>query len=137
MRMTGSQSINGYDWLNSIKLSDVESIEILKDAIDLAKYGSVGDRGVIAIKTKKYGDKTLEVNVSSGVNLVPELRKVITGEDERLRVKSLYDKFHAMYGATRNVGNYYPLYPNFVADPYNPYYQGVATDWQKGYIQYG
>jgi TonB-linked SusC/RagA family outer membrane protein len=53
---------NGYgiDYLNS---SDIESVEVLKDAASAAIYGSRGGNGVILITTKK-GKKSEKFNVS-------------------------------------------------------------------------
>lgn len=46
----GAQSMNG---LNDFNPSDVESIQILKDAASAAIYGSRATNGVILITTKK------------------------------------------------------------------------------------
>jgi TonB-dependent starch-binding outer membrane protein SusC len=53
---------NGYgiDYLNS---SDIESVEVLKDAASAAIYGSRGGNGVVLITTKK-GKKSEKFNVS-------------------------------------------------------------------------
>lgn len=58
--------------LNSINPSDVESIEILKDADATAIYGSRGANGVVLITTKKGkgGKTTVGVNFSTGASKV-------------------------------------------------------------------
>lgn len=56
--------------LNSLNPSDIESIEILKDADATAIYGSRGANGVVLITTKKgkAGKTKVDINVSTGVN---------------------------------------------------------------------
>ncbi len=64
--------------LNDISSSDIESMEILKDASSSAIYGSRGANGVILITTKKgaKGQNNLEVSGSLGIATparVPEM----------------------------------------------------------------
>lgn len=58
--------------LNSINPSDIESIEILKDADATAIYGSRGANGVILITTKKASEGTTRVSfrVTSGAGKI-------------------------------------------------------------------
>ena len=58
--------------LNSINPSDIESIEILKDADASAIYGSRGANGVVLITTKKgkAGDTKFDFNVYTGMGKV-------------------------------------------------------------------
>ncbi|MBP1638901.1 MAG: TonB-dependent receptor [Bacteroidetes bacterium] len=58
--------------LATISPSDIESIEILKDANATALYGSRGANGVILIKTKKgnVGKPVVSINLSSGVSIM-------------------------------------------------------------------
>ncbi len=51
--------------LNSINPSDIESVEVLKDADATAIYGSRGANGVILIKTKKHKGKGLKIDLSA------------------------------------------------------------------------
>ncbi|SFD56210.1 TonB-linked outer membrane protein, SusC/RagA family [Chitinophaga sp. CF118] len=53
---------------NSINPSDIESIDILKDADATAIYGSRGANGVVLITTKKgrCGENKLDINIYSG-----------------------------------------------------------------------
>src|SRR5690606_32712629 len=61
--------IDGVSPLNSINPSDIQSIEILKDADATAIYGSRGANGVILITTKKgkAGKTKLDLNAYRGV----------------------------------------------------------------------
>jgi TonB-linked SusC/RagA family outer membrane protein len=62
----------GLSPFNSLNPSDIESIEVLKDADATAIYGSRGSNGVILITTKrgKAGETKVDVDVSSGVSAV-------------------------------------------------------------------
>jgi TonB-linked SusC/RagA family outer membrane protein len=68
--------------LNSINPSDIESIEILKDADATAIYGTRGANGVVLITTKKGGPgKTkLDLNVYTGVGKVGHFMKLLNTE---------------------------------------------------------
>src|SRR5258706_5725695 len=63
----------GSSTLNSINPSDIESIEVLKDADATAIYGSRGSNGVILITTKKgkTGQTKVDFNLYSGIAQVP------------------------------------------------------------------
>jgi TonB-linked SusC/RagA family outer membrane protein len=62
----------GANPLASINPSDIESIEVLKDADATAIYGSRGANGVILISTKKgkEGDTKTSVSINQGVSRV-------------------------------------------------------------------
>lgn len=58
--------------LNSINPSDIESMQVLKDASSASIYGARAANGVIIITTKsgKSGKLSVELNVSSGVQSI-------------------------------------------------------------------
>lgn len=68
--------------LNSINPSDIESVEVLKDADATAIYGSRGANGVVLITTKKgkSGKTNFIVNTSTGVGSVSCLPKLMNTE---------------------------------------------------------
>lgn len=70
--LNSATGINGLSPFNSINPSDIESIEVLKDADATAIYGSRGANGVILITTKKGkpGKTKFNVNVYSGISNV-------------------------------------------------------------------
>ncbi|SNC77687.1 TonB-linked outer membrane protein, SusC/RagA family [Hymenobacter gelipurpurascens] len=85
IRIRGTNSINtgneplfvvdgfpGAGDLNSINPSDIESIEVLKDASATAIYGSRGANGVVLITTKKgkVGKGTVNFEAYTGVQIV-------------------------------------------------------------------
>jgi len=57
------------DYLGSIDMADVESVEVLKDAASAAIYGSRGGNGVIMITTKKgiEGKTVFSLNAYKGI----------------------------------------------------------------------
>ena len=75
----GMQGANFAD----IAPSDIESIEVLKDASSTAIYGSQGANGVIIITTKKgqAGKTRLSYNGYVGVNGWPQYPDMLMGED--------------------------------------------------------
>ena len=72
----GAQSMNG---LNDFNPSDVESIQILKDAASAAIYGSRATNGVILITTKKGSKGQAKVNLDLQVtdDLAQLLRRLV------------------------------------------------------------
>lgn len=67
---------------NSLNPSDIESIEILKDADATAIYGSRGSNGVVLITTKKgqVGKTKLDVNVYKGVGQVTRMMDLLSSQ---------------------------------------------------------
>ncbi len=106
-----------------LDVSDIESIEVLKDAASAAIYGSRAANGVIIITTK--GSKDLEmaepvVNVSHTSSIVSNSRN--------LDVLSA-SQFREVYVQSRlNNGNAYPT-NDWVVNPNDPRYSR-STDWQ-------
>lgn len=87
---TTLEEVAGYgksnnDFLTSLNLDDIESIDILKDASAAAIYGSRGANGVIIIKTKggSVGKMTVSVKAYSGVTVRPSLLTIPIGSAER------------------------------------------------------
>ena len=69
--------------LNDIQASDIESMEILKDASSTAIYGSRGANGVVLITTKQGSkdSKNLTVNSNNGIQLRDRLMDLLTGQE--------------------------------------------------------
>jgi TonB-linked SusC/RagA family outer membrane protein len=77
--------------LADINPSDIESIEILKDASAVAIYGSRGANGVVIVTTKRGGYEKkpkIDFNTSQGAGWVPKERawKLTTGEEHAILV---------------------------------------------------
>lgn len=65
---------------SSINLSNIESIEVLKDAASASIYGSRGSNGVVIITTKqgKAGDLKLDFRMYAGIQNVERLIPMMT-----------------------------------------------------------
>ncbi|WP_316837258.1 SusC/RagA family TonB-linked outer membrane protein [Pedobacter nutrimenti] len=74
--------------LNSINPSDIESINVLKDADATAIYGSRGANGVVLITTKKakVGSVQTDVNIAQGFSQVASMPKLL-GLDDYLNIR--------------------------------------------------
>ena len=98
--------------LDFVNPSDIESIEILKDASAASIYGSRAANGVMIITTKsghKNTEPRIKLNALYGVQSVPKRMKVLNGEQWTNLFKN-------------NVGGI-------------PAYNGINTDWQDEIFQ--
>ena len=118
------------DVLAGIPISDIESIDILKDASASAIYGSRGASGVIIIKTKKGIAGRTRVNFSTyhGFTERPTLDKVLIGAEETRAKMALIDH----YGNYQNLQNI----PQILTDTLNPAFNN-ANDYEGGLFQNG
>ncbi|RKO70768.1 SusC/RagA family TonB-linked outer membrane protein [Sphingobacterium puteale] len=73
----------GFSPLNSLNPSDIESIEVLKDADATAIYGSRGGNGVILITTKKgTGGRTgFDMDVRQGVSFMGKTMRMMNTKE--------------------------------------------------------
>jgi TonB-dependent starch-binding outer membrane protein SusC len=131
--------------LNTINPSDIESVDVLKDASATAIYGSRGSNGVIIITTKrgKAGKPKIEFNAYEGLQDVPKTIEMMNAQQFAAFV---IDSRNAGYvdnnptrtilddNATRAGGNY--DVPEYLLDPNSPQNAWVVnpnlttTDWQ-------
>ena len=94
VRIRGANSIKGSNdplWIidgfpgdiNMINTSDIESLEILKDASATAIYGSRGANGVVIVTTKraKKGDLRVDYNGSAGVQILTRKLEMLSGDE--------------------------------------------------------
>ena len=110
----------GIDFVNP---SDIESIEVLKDAASGAIYGARAANGVVLVTTKKgkMGKASINYNFSQGWQTAWRRREVTGATD-----------YAIMQNELRLNGGQAPLY----ADPYNLMdtngnpITGFGTDWQ-------
>ena len=105
--------------LNSINPSDIESIQVLKDADATAIYGSRGANGVVLITTKKGspGKTKFDVNFSQGAGKVAN-RMDLLDTQQYLEMRN---EAFSNDGAT--------------PDPFNPNNLDVL-EWGDGYIDW-
>ena len=120
-------SVVGYsttatNFLTNINPSDIESIDVLKDAASASIYGSRAANGVILIKTKRgvSGKPKVSVNQKFGIANIPMLPKVYTGSAElRKRLE--------MFSIGANSINQSEM-PLMLTDSLNPAFNN-NTDW--------
>jgi len=146
--------VNGVDYGSTIDISasDIESMEVLKDAASTAIYGSRGANGIIIITTKdgKAGKTRVNFNAYVSSNIPTNYARPLQGEKE---VQALIDRenYYKDY-ASGNWGEYQataaevlndtpdnlPVGQEFTAlDVYN---SGKYVDWfdlilQNGFTQ--
>ncbi len=112
-----------FDPLNSINPSDIESIEVLKDADATSIYGSRGANGVVLITTKKgkEGITRFVMDFRQGVGMVTRFMNLMHTE-QYLEMRS---------EAFRNDGISFGPSDYDVNGTWN---QNRYTDWQKEFI---
>ncbi len=115
---------NPFSPLNNINPSDIESIEILKDADATAIYGSRGANGVVLITTKKgkVGSTKFELNISSSIGKVAKNIGVLNTDEYIAMRKEAY----ANDGVTT-----YPFNAYAINDTWD---QNRQTNWQNALI---
>ncbi|HEY5138269.1 MAG TPA: TonB-dependent receptor plug domain-containing protein, partial [Methylococcales bacterium] len=109
---------NGTNLLAGINPSDIESVDVLKDASATAIYGAKGTDGVIIITTKRGG--------ISAPKITYELNTGFQQLTKKLPVMNLRE--FATFVNERNAGWGwgFDTRPEFA----NPKYLGTGTDWQ-------
>lgn len=110
----------GLNPLADINPSDIESIEVLKDAASTAIYGSRAANGVVMITTKRgrEGKANINLNVSSGFSEVARKLSVLNASQYRQVIIDSYN----------NMDNPIPI--NYtILDSLNPKNNG-DVDWQ-------
>lgn len=108
--------------LDAVSPSDIESIEVLKDASSAAIYGSRGSNGVILITTRKgrIGKTQITFNINSGVQQLANKQKV-------LNANQFKEIMEAGSGGTY-------LWDD---EENNMIQKGLSTDWQDQITQNG
>lgn len=104
--------------------SDIESIEVLKDADATAIYGSRGANGVVLITTKKdrIGKTRYSVTVKSGLGQIAKTQKLLNTEQYlRMREQAFIND-----GIIE-----YPSYAYDINGTWNP---NRNTNWQKEFL---
>lgn len=73
------------DLLNQVPPSEIESVDILKDASATAIYGSRGAAGVVLVTTKRgrTGKTTLEYNGTAAIEVIAKQYEMLTAEEYR------------------------------------------------------
>lgn len=118
--------IDGFEGsLNDVPPTDVDNIQVLKDAASTAIYGARGANGVVLVTTKKPSEGKVMVNVNAYVK-TSEL-------SNKIDVLSPYDFLRVNWERVRPKGaSSGTSFSNIYGQPYEFYiYQGYGgTDWQ-------
>lgn len=93
--------------IDFVEPSDIESIEVLKDAASSAIYGAEGANGVIYITTKrgKKGESTLEYDFNYGLQKVPKPMKMLNAKEYATYKKEafFYEKTQQAVKSDQNI----------------------------------
>jgi TonB-linked SusC/RagA family outer membrane protein len=110
--------------LNGINISDIENLEILKDADATAIYGSRGANGVVLITTKKgkAGRTTFMLNTTQGAGHITKMMDLMDTKQ--------YLKMRRLAFANDGI----TTYPSNAYDVNGTWNQNRYTDWQKELI---
>lgn len=118
-------SFAGASPFNTFNPSDIESIEVLKDADATAIYGSRGANGVILITTKKgkSGKTAFDVNVQQGMGRATNRMKLLsTRQYLEMRREAFYNDGFSDYLEDPQYDIYWPDIKKYDTTRY--------TDWQ-------
>jgi TonB-linked SusC/RagA family outer membrane protein len=125
----GIPSTGGMDIINP---SDVESIEVLKDASATAIYGARGANGVILVSTKKgqAGKVTVEYDAYGSVAYLNRFRKVFNGPEfvDWVREAARKYKYDGAGGYTLDPTGYNSLTADYNADMGTTY---LSAGWDQ------
>lgn len=116
--------------LSFLNPSDIESMDILKDAAASAIYGSRGANGVVLITTKsgKAGKTEITVDVRNGFQQVMPIEKLdlMNAYEFATWRKENYLENQAYYGLPVNLNDLHESYRN------PEFWIGKGFDWQEG-----
>lgn len=119
------------DNMNDVNPSDIERIDVLKDAASAAIYGSRAANGVVIIQTKK-GSKSDRVNVSfntyQGFSTPQKKLKLLNAKDRNMIHLEAYENdFNALVNPTQKQID---AYNKGTAYYKTPFAQESRTNWQ-------
>jgi TonB-dependent starch-binding outer membrane protein SusC len=114
--------------LNSVNPTDIESIQVLKDASAAAIYGADGANGVIIITTKRGESGKPRVNYSSYIvsNVIPRQFDMMNADE--------YANFYNRLYEERNILSPVAYSPEFRQLYYGDGWQ-TGTDWQDAVVR--
>lgn len=108
---------NGSNPLNTINPSEIESLDVLKDASATAIYGSQATNGVIVITTKRGKESAPQISYEGYIGYQQIPKKLPTVNLQQLA--SILNDRAVVWG--------FDARPEFA----NPQYLGTGTDWQS------
>ncbi len=125
----GGSGQTGQSVLATLSPSDIESIDILKDASAQAIYGSLAANGVVIINTKhgKVGQSKINYEAYVGYSEIPKKLKVMNLQQFAQYQNSLVNEVRAVPGSGLDS----------TAEFKDPSVLGHGTDWQDEIYQKG
>ena len=132
MEASSLSQLNGYEShglspLSYINPSDIQSIEVLKDASSTAIYGSRAANGVVIITTKsgQAGAPKINLNLYTGISNITRHLDVLNASEWRANVLDAYHNMDVYNNAAT------PTVPHWsVLDSLDPMNNG-DVDWQS------
>ncbi|WP_317174686.1 SusC/RagA family TonB-linked outer membrane protein [Dysgonomonas sp. GY75] len=112
--------------LAGLDIQSIESVEVIKDPLELARLGPLAANGAIWIITKDgfYGGKNISINASAGMAFAPSKIKMTNGAYEKAFRQNFYD--------TYNISAQEQYYPGYLSDTRESNYFGTP-DWADSY----
>lgn len=112
--------------LSVLNLSDIESIEVLKDAASAAIYGSRGTNGVILITTKqgREGKSEIKVNYNYGISEFNNRNRIVYADSG-----SWIEVYNEGIDNYNHQNGYLPGNGSYISHIRNPYNGLPDTDW--------
>ena len=120
--------------LSMLNLSDIESIEVLKDAASAAIYGSRATNGVVLITTRSgaEGKSNFKVNLSTGLSQFPNIDKVrMVNSEQYVDAYNIgVDNYNKQFGLSMGDSGY-------KEHIVNPFGNLPDYDWMRAITQLG
>jgi TonB-linked SusC/RagA family outer membrane protein len=140
--ISSSSSTNRINPLSTINPSDIESIQVLKDASATAIYGSRGANGVVIITTKrgKMGKPTISFEHSTGIQQLAKKLDLLSPQEYAEYVAEGRDNAWVFAGGKASDPNSVRSTATQVKPEFrNPaqYANQSGTDWQDVIFQQG
>lgn len=124
----GMSAIGGYAYstIAGLNPEDIESMEVLKDAASLSKYGFRGANGVIIINTVKAKEGKTAITYRNSIGVMQNPREIPMMNAEQHAGTMLKQLFSAGFNIN-HINKYFPYLGNDDED-YPEF--GFDTDWQ-------
>lgn len=127
----------GFNALQDMNPSDIESIEVLKDAASTAIYGARAANGILLIKTKGGSKGRAKVNFryTFGIDTQPQRLDLLNAEEYLYltrRNTALFNKAEYTYDGAENPGTF--LEGSFGMSTGNPWNSACTTEFLDEYI---
>lgn len=135
-KATASYNFSGeyrQDPLSMINPSDIETIDVLKDAAATAIYGSRGTNGVIMITTKqgKQGAPKVSFNQNTGVSVMPKVLDLLSPSEYIAMQTEATNNFNTDMGYTPGASGFIDIDNVLGVVPEDPY----PVNWQDMIIR--